>query len=277
MEDILPFLTDNIYVKNNRIKSIKLFLKMLDEPSLPNEVYAFRFDFNSDGFPKLSLAFDRDGNIGEQTEYDTNGKKTKKIENHYHTATMQRPAIDTTIYKYNNGLLVEEEEINEDNSFGLYRKELKYKRLYKYDSIGRVIELIENYMPTNSQRKKTYEYPDNNIKKEFDFMDNGKLNMVTSYKHDNTGKLLEIKAVNSYQYEDPSNHYQMYKHVHVYSDGLKREMNSYDNENNLKSNIKYIYDKKNILTSAELFEKGKLSTIWRFEYSFSGILNSIFG
>lgn len=67
MEDLLPFLTDNMYIKNNCIKSIKLFLKMLDEPSLPNEVYAFRFDFYSEGFPKLSLAFDSDGNIGEQT------------------------------------------------------------------------------------------------------------------------------------------------------------------------------------------------------------------
>jgi hypothetical protein len=276
MEDILPFFKDNTYVKNKRIKSIKLYIKMLDEPSLQNEVYAFRYDFNLEGYPSLKLAFDRDGNIGQQTEYNSKGEIIKIIENHFHIATMQRPEIDTIIFKYQNGRLIEEEEINEDYSFGTYKKEVKYRIHYKYDSQNRLIEKVKNYLYDNSKRKKTFEYPSSNIIQEFDYMENGELNTVTYYTHNASGKLIEEKCINSYQYKEPDNPYQMYKHVYIYSNDLMLATKSYDNKNNLKTKVNYEYDSKNNLYKIEQFEEEKLSITFRIEHKYYSLLNTLF-
>jgi hypothetical protein len=103
--------------------------------------------------------------------------------------------------------------------------------------------------------------------------------MIIFHKFDNQNRIIEKKAVKSEEeYYDPNYKYQYYRHYYEYSKiGLLQEMQSFDNENNLKSNMKYIYDSKNILLRTEQFEKGKLTTIWRFEFSFYGIFNTIFG
>lgn len=270
MEDFLPFLTDNLYIKSNRVKSIKVFWKFLDNPSFSNEVFAFRFDFSSDGYPKLSLAFDRNGNIGEQTEYDLNGKKIKKIINYNNSATRQRPVIVTTIYNYNNGLLFEEEDITEDSSYGVYSKKISHRRIYIYDEKSRLIEKKMLNLYTESVDVDKYEYVNSNLMKELDIMSDGRLNMIIFHKFDNQGRIIEKRAVKSEEdYYDPNFKYQYYRHCYEYNImGLLQEKLSFDKENKLKSNMKYFYDSKNILLRTEEYENGKLTTKWRFEFSF---------
>ncbi|MDY0278292.1 MAG: TerB family tellurite resistance protein [Acholeplasma sp.] len=259
---------DNVYVKSQQIHSSKVFIRLLNEPSLPDELYAYSFDFNSDGFLKLSLAFDKDGNVGEQVEYDINGRKAKKIDNHNFTATFQRPSIDTTIYKYRNGLLTEEEEINEDFSFGRYRKKDSYKRLYLYDEYNRLIQREVIALPNNSSKINKFAYVNSNLMKEYDILNDGAINMIIFHKSDNEGRIIEKKAVKSEdEYYDINNKFQYYRHFYLYNNlGLLQEIQSFDNMNLLKSNEIHIYDINNNLLRVEEYENGNLSIITRFEY-----------
>ena len=278
MEELLPFLHDNKYVSRKRIKSVKLFMKFLNEPSVTKEVYGYRFDFNSNGYPKLNLAFDIEGNIGKQTDFDNDGKIIKKVENFNNTATFQRPEIDTTIYEYKNGLLVAELEINESN-YHEQNKKKHYSRYYKYDNQNRIIERRQMYPISDSEKITKFEYVNSDLIKEFDFMEDGRINMIIFKKLNIRNKIIEEKAVKTEdEYYDPDYKYQYFRHTYIYNNhGLLQEMKSFDNVNNMKSNMKYNYDSNALLTDVEFFEKGQLTTIWRFEYERFGFLNSIFG
>ena len=278
MEKLLPFLQDRDYIVKKRIKSIKLFLRFNDEPSLPHELLSFKMEFNKNGTPKLITAHDRNGNIGEKTVYNEDGQKKLKIVNHNNTATFQKPEIDITTYEYQNGLLIREQEINESNYFGKYKKERHYKREFKYDNNKKLIEEIEIYLPNNSTSKKTYKYPTSNLKKEFDFINDGRINKIIFHKFNATGEKIEEKAVKTEEeYYDSNYKYQYYRHFYIYnSNRLLQEMQSFDNENKMKSSMKYHYDSKGYLTKVDFFENGQLSTAGRFEYKTIGLLNSIF-
>ena len=268
MENLLPFFYDRDYVQKRRIKSIKLFLKFFDESSIPSECLACKMEFYKNGFPKIIVALDIDGNYGGQIEYNEKGQKIIEIVNHNYTATFQKPEIDTTIFEYLNGLLIKEKEFNESNYFGVKKKELHYKRSYKYDNQNRLIEEVEKYLPDNSERNKIYEYSDSYIMKEIDLMEDGKINMIIFHKYNEDGNIVEEKAVRTEEeYYDQNYKYQFYRHFHIYDkNSLKKEMQTFDNENKLKSSMKYHYDSNNLLSKIYSFENEQLTSEWRFEY-----------
>lgn len=276
MDETFFFLKDRKYIKNNRIKSIKLFEKPVNKPNFPNEICMFQFDFNLNGTPKLILQFDIEGKVSDKFEYNKNGQRILTTIDKSSTNYFRVPIIATISYKYADNLLILERKTIENNyAYGKYEKYEEYYEEYKYDSKKRLIEIIKNDLVNKTTRKTIYEYPSLNSKKEIDYMSNGKINEVIISNYDNYGRLIEKIAYNSDQYKMPKTNHIMYRIENIYTGNLKTKVNIFDHKNKLKSFEKHFYDKNGVLNKSDSYEDNRLVSIYRFEYRYLNFLNIV--
>jgi hypothetical protein len=289
MEKTVPFLYKKNYAGKNKIKSINLYMKFLDIPSLKHEVLAYKFDFHNNGFLKTETAYGPKEKPAYIIEYNDYGQKLKKIENKNNRATHPRPEIETTIYEYSNDLIIEEKmygrstnpEMSEmqramlssrSNSKYIEFDELYEKTIYIYNDFNKLIEKKEVSDPNDTNTKSTFEYFDDGITKEFDPF----LNYIYIYKYDLKGLLIEEKKIYAPEYKNYKVDPCINKDLYVYdNDDLLIERQSYNRRDELISSMKYIYE-KSLLSRIDFYENNKLVQIWRFDNKMNTFFGSLF-
>jgi hypothetical protein len=273
MEEFFPFLKNSIYVKSKRIKSIRLFLKILNEPLMPNEVLMYNVLFNTNGRPKQITSHDMEGNVHELSVYNSTGQIVKKTINHNNTATHQMPVIDTISYEYKNNLLIRETEVSESKYFGMYEIETTYIREYEYDSHSRIIAKNETYLIDNIKRTTKFEYPTTEIIREIAYDDDGRINYVIISRFDMQGFIIEKRTLNSYQFEENSMSDQIFRQTYLYNNDNIKEMQSYDKISKINHHTLFHYNDKGYLVRVDSSKNSLPVYAIRYDYKMFGLLN----
>jgi hypothetical protein len=277
-DDYTNFLPNKDYILKNNVKSISLYLSFIKEGI---ELLGNEYKYHKNGALKSIAGFGDNKKYAEYTSYNEKGQKIKKIEDFKNNRSRRDNRVDTTIFKYSNGLLVEEIEYRKYSDKPLdsdYSKEdLNFIKTYKYDNKKRIIEIFKHYSPFNRPpfKENVFEYPNSQFMKEFMYSNDDEISRITYHKYNEYGKIIEIKSINPP--EDTNNKYQLYRHGYIYhNNGLIKETQSFDNENKLISYTKYLYDTNCLLKKMESYEQGQLNTIFRLEYTYNNFLNSLF-